>query len=75
MPLSAEDFQDLLEQLKAHSEWQGALRRLLWTESLAELTNLLRLFVESLQRVREVAHRFVEAQQQTDALLALRRMP
>ncbi len=69
MPLSAEDFQELLEQLKAHPEWQEALRRLLWAESLAELTNLLRLLIESTQRVHEVAHRFVEAQQQTDLLL------
>ncbi|HXF68974.1 MAG TPA: hypothetical protein VNK89_04140 [Thermoflexus sp.] len=69
MPFSAEDFQDLLEQLKAHPEWQETLRRLLWAESMAELTSLLRLLVESLQRAHEVAHRFVEAQQQTDALL------
>ncbi len=69
MAFSAQDFQDLLQQLKEHPEWQEALRRLLWAESMAELGSTLRLLIETFQRMSEAVQRLVASQQQTDIML------
>ncbi|MCS7057232.1 MAG: hypothetical protein NZM18_13785 [Thermoflexales bacterium] len=73
MPLDYADFRALVEALQANPEWRAELRRLVLTDELLELPNLVRELVEAqrrseerITRLEQAVAELVEAQRRTD---------
>jgi hypothetical protein len=74
MPFSVEDFQDLIRLLQERPEWRADLRRLVLTDELLTLPELVRELVQAQQRTEARVGRLeeglialTEAQQRTEA--------
>jgi hypothetical protein len=77
MAFTVQDFHDLVALLTQHPEWQAELRRLVLTEELLALPQIVRDLVEAQQRTeQQVAQlisqvaQLVEAQQRTERQIA-----
>ncbi len=67
MPFNVEDFQDLIRLLQERPEWRADLRRLVLTDELLALPELVRELVQAQQRTEARVGRLEEAQQRTEA--------
>ncbi len=65
MAFEAEDFHELVSLLKQHPDWQEELRRLLLSEQLLSLPELVRHLAESQKRTDETVRQLAEAQLRT----------
>jgi hypothetical protein len=77
MPFTAEEFRDLVRILEEHPEWRAELRRLVLTDELLALPELVRDLVEAQRRTEQrVTHledriaALVEAQLRTEQHIA-----
>jgi hypothetical protein len=77
MPFTAEEFRDLVRILEEHPEWRAELRRLVLTDELLTLPELVRDLVEAQRRTEERVATLedrvaalIEAQQRTEAQIA-----
>jgi hypothetical protein len=70
MAFTVEEFRDLLRILEERPEWRAELRRLVLTDELLTLPELVRGLVEAQQRTEERLTALVEAQQRTEERLA-----
>ena len=66
MPFSVEEFRDLIRLLEERPEWRTDLRRLVLTEELLALPELVRELVQAQQRSEERLGQLAEAQQRTE---------
>ncbi len=67
MPFRVQEFRDLIRLLEERPEWRAELRRLLLTDALLALPDLVRELVEAQRRSEERLSRLAEAQQRTEA--------
>jgi hypothetical protein len=67
MAFNVEEFQDLIRLLQERPEWRADLRRLVLTDELLALPELVRELVQAQQRTEERVGRLEEAQQRTEA--------
>jgi hypothetical protein len=67
MPFTVSDFNDLVEILHAQPRWQAELRRLLLTDEVLELPEIVRSLVEAQKRTEAQIKELVEAQKRTEA--------
>ena len=67
MPFNVEEFQDLIRLLQERPEWRADLRRLVLTDELLALPELVRELVQAQQRTEGRVGRLEEAQQRTEA--------
>jgi chromosome segregation ATPase len=77
MPFTVEEFRDLVRILEEHPEWRAELRRLVLTDELLTLPELVRDLVEAQRRTEERVATLedrvaalIEAQQRTEAQIA-----
>jgi multidrug efflux pump subunit AcrA (membrane-fusion protein) len=70
MAFTVEEFRDLLRILEEQPEWRAELRRLILTDELLTLPQLMRALVEAQQRTEERLATLTEAQQRTEERLA-----
>jgi vacuolar-type H+-ATPase subunit I/STV1 len=70
MAFTVEEFRDLLRILEERPEWRAELRRLVLTDELLTLPELVRGLVEAQQRTEERLTALVEAQQRIEERLA-----
>ena len=78
MSFTVSDFQDLIRLLEAHPEWRAELRRLLLTDEILALPEIVRRLAEAQERVEaqlaelvQAQRQSAEAQRRTDEHLAL----
>ncbi|MER3405841.1 MAG: hypothetical protein C4289_12380 [Chloroflexota bacterium] len=78
MSFTVSDFQDLIRLLEAHPEWRAELRRLLLTDQILALPEIVRRLAEAQERVEaqlaelvQAQRQSAEAQRRTDEHLAL----
>jgi hypothetical protein len=64
MPFTVSDFQDLVRLLEQHPEWRVELRRLLLTDEILALPEIVRRLAEAQERVEVQLAELVEAQRQ-----------
>jgi hypothetical protein len=69
MPFNVEDFQDLIRLLQERPEWRADLRRLVLSDELLVLPELVRELVQAQQRTEVQVGRLEEAQQRTEVRL------
>jgi hypothetical protein len=67
MAFNVEEFQDLIRLLQERPEWRADLRRLVLTDELLALPELVRELVQAQQRTEGRVGRLEEAQQRTEA--------
>lgn len=60
MPFTVRDFQSLIRALEKRTEWKAELRRLLLTEELLSLPQVVRELAAALARLSEDVHRLTE---------------
>lgn len=77
MAFTVRDFRDLVELLEQHPEWRAELRRLVLTEELLALPQLIRELVDAqqhteqrLERLEVTVQALAEAQRQTEHTMA-----
>jgi len=77
MTFTVRDFRDLVELLEQHPEWRAELRRLVLTEELLALPQLIRELVDAhqhteqrLERLEVTVQALAEAQRQTEQTMA-----
>lgn len=77
MAFTVRDFRDLVELLEQHPEWRAELRRLVLTEELLALPQLIRELVDAqqhteqrLERLEVTVQALAEAQRQTEQTMA-----
>jgi len=70
MAFTVEEFRDLLRILEEQPEWRVELRRLVLTDELLTLPQLVRALVEAQRRTEERLATLTEAQQRTEERLA-----
>src|SRR3712207_5779165 len=70
MAFTVEEFRDLLRILEERPEWRAELRRLVLTDELLTLPELVRALAEAQQRTEERLTALVEAQQRTEERLS-----
>jgi hypothetical protein len=77
MAFTVRDFRDLVELLEQHPEWRAELRRLVLTEELLTLPQLIRELVDAqqhteqrLERLEVTVQALAEAQRQTEQTMA-----
>jgi hypothetical protein len=66
MPFTVEEFRDLVRILEERPEWRAELRRLVLTDELLTLPELVRDLVEAQRRTEEQVAALVEAQRHTE---------
>jgi hypothetical protein len=71
MPFTVEEFRDLLRILEERPEWRAELRRLVLTDELLTLPELVRALVEAQRRTEEQVGALVEAQRRTEARVGI----
>jgi hypothetical protein len=69
MPFSVEEFQDLIRLLQERPEWRADVRRLVLTDELLALPELVRELVQAQQRTEVRVGAVEEAQRRTEARL------
>ncbi len=69
MSFTVGEFQDLIRILEQHPEWRKDLRRLVLTEELLTLPDLVRELTEAQQRTEQRVQALAEAQQRTEERL------
>jgi hypothetical protein len=77
MPFTVEEFRDLVRILEEHPEWRAELRRLVLTDELLTLPELVRELIEAQRRteqrvatIEEQLAALIEAQQRTEQEIA-----
>jgi hypothetical protein len=70
MPFTVEEFRDLLRILEERPEWRAELRRLVLTDELLTLPELVRALTEAQRRTEERLAALIEAQQRTEERVA-----
>jgi hypothetical protein len=70
MAFTVEEFRDLVRILEEHPEWRAELRRLVLTDELLTLPELVRDLVEAQRRTEEQVAALVEAQRRIEAQVA-----
>jgi hypothetical protein len=70
MAFTVQDFHDLVALLTQHPEWRAELRRLVLTEELLALPQIVRDLAEAQQRTEQQVAQLVEAQQRTEQQIA-----
>ena len=66
MAFTVEEFLDLVRILEEHPEWRAELRRLVLTDEILTLPELVRALVEAQRRTEEQVAALVEAQRHTE---------
>jgi hypothetical protein len=66
MPFTVEEFRDLVRILEERPEWRAELRRLVLTDEILTLPELVRALVEAQRRTEEQVAALVEAQRHTE---------
>jgi hypothetical protein len=66
MAFTVEEFRDLVRILEEHPEWRAELRRLVLTDEILTLPELVRALVEAQRRTEEQVAALVEAQRHTE---------
>ncbi len=66
MAFGVSDFHDLVSLLEQHPEWRGDLRRLLLSDEILTLPELVRELAEGQKRTDEAVRELVESQKRTD---------
>ncbi|MEW6753907.1 MAG: hypothetical protein AB1505_23445 [Candidatus Latescibacterota bacterium] len=69
MAFTVHDFQDMVDLLDQHPEWQAELRRRLLADDLLALPSTVRRLAESQERLAARVEQLAEAQQRTEARL------
>ena len=69
MAFTVQGLHDLVALVTQHPEWRAELRRLVLTEELLALPQIVRDLVEAQQRIERQVAQLVEAQQRTARLL------
>ena len=70
MAFTVQDFHDLITLVTQHPEWRAELRRLVLTEELLALPQIVRDLAEAQQRTEQQIAQLVEAQQRTEQQIA-----
>jgi len=70
MAFTVQDFHDLVALLTQHPEWRAELRRLVLTEELLALPQIVRDLLEVQQRIEQQVAQLVGAQQHTEQQVA-----
>jgi hypothetical protein len=70
MPFTVEEFRDLLRILEERPEWRAELRRLVLTDELLTLPELVRALTEAQRRTEERLAALIEVQQRTEERVA-----
>lgn len=70
MAFTVEEFRDLVRILEEHPEWRAELRRLVLTDELLTLPELVRDLIEVQRRTTEQVAALVEAQHRTEQRVA-----
>jgi hypothetical protein len=70
MAFEVHDYLDLVRLLGEHPEWRAELRRLLLTDELLALPEMVRELIEAQQRIEAQIAVLAEAQQRTEAQVA-----
>ena len=70
MAFTVQEFHDLVALLTQHPEWQAELRRLVLTEELLALPQIVRDLVEAQQRTEQQVAQLAAAQQRTEQQIA-----
>jgi hypothetical protein len=70
MAFTVQEFHDLVELLTQHPEWRGELRRLVLTEELLTLPQIVRDLAEAQRRTEQQVAQLVEAQRRTEQQVA-----
>lgn len=66
MSFGASDFHELVSLLEQHPEWRSELRRLLLSDEILTLPDLVRELAEGQKRTDEAVRQLIEAQRHTD---------
>ncbi|MGC8783910.1 MAG: coiled-coil domain-containing protein [Armatimonadota bacterium] len=66
MAFRTTDFHDLISLLEQHPEWRAELRRLLLSDEILTLPELVRELVESQKHTDETVRQLIESQKRTD---------
>jgi hypothetical protein len=66
MPFTVEEFRDLVRILEERPEWRAELRRLVLTDEILTLPELVRNLIEAQRRTEEQVAALVEAQRHTE---------
>jgi chromosome segregation ATPase len=69
MAFTVEEFRDLVCILEEHPEWRAELRRLVLTDEILTLPELVRALVEAQRHTEEQVAALVEAQRHTEELV------
>src|SRR5262249_8126639 len=70
MAFTVQDFHDLVALVTQHPEWRAELRRLVLTEELLALPQIVYDLAEAQQRTEQQVAQLVEAQQRTERQIA-----
>jgi hypothetical protein len=70
MAFTVQEFHDLVAPLTQHPEWQAELRRLVLTEEILALPQIVRDLVEAQQRTEQQVAQLAAAQQRTEQQIA-----
>jgi hypothetical protein len=70
MAFTVQDYTDLVRLLNEHPEWRADLRRLILSEELLTLPEIVRELAEAQRRTEEQVRALAEAQQRNEARLA-----
>jgi hypothetical protein len=70
MAFTVQEFHDLVALLTQHPEWQAELRRLVLTEEILALPQIVRDLVEAQQRTEQQVAQLAAAQQRTEQQIA-----
>jgi hypothetical protein len=70
MAFTVQDFHDLVALLTQHPEWQAELRRLVLTEELLALPQIVHDLAEAQQRTEQQIAQLVQAQQRIEQQIA-----
>src|SRR6266705_1453467 len=70
MAFTVQDFHDLVALVTQHPEWRAELRRLVLTEELLALPQIVHDLAEAQQRTEQQVAQLVEAQQRTEQQIA-----
>src|ERR671931_1169791 len=70
MAFTVQEFHDLVALLTQHPEWRAELRRLVLTEELLALPQIVHDLAEAQQRTEQQVAQLVEAQQRTERQIA-----
>ncbi len=66
MTFTVADFSDLVRLLTEHPEWQAELRRLILSEDILTLPQVVRELTEAQRRTEEPVEELAEAQRRTE---------